>query len=183
MVCQRICVSFDVQSVDGVVDGAVENFCVCEGLMGEIMGFEVAPNGFDVVEFGRVFGQPLDAQPMGAHRERGLGRLAGMDRSVVEHDDDRSLALAGCGAIVMIEVFQKGDEVGAALGFGGGDDQPVVAPVERAHHRNLFGLTGCLYAQVYAAFGPGTGEIGMGQRLALVGKQQHDVAGCGLRLA
>ena len=146
LVGQRIWLSFDVQGLDGVVDGAVEDFCVSEGLMGEIMGFEVAPDGFDVVEFGRVFGQPLDAQPMGARREGGLGRLAGMDRAVVEHDDDGSLALAGfgagLGAIVMIEFFQKGDEVGAALGFGGGDDQSAVAPVERAHHSDLFGLAG-----------------------------------------
>ena len=180
---QRIRLSFDVQSLDGVVDGAVEVFGVGEGLMGEVVGFQVSPDGFDVIEFRCVFGQPLDAQPMGARRERGLGGLAGMDRSVVEHDDDGPLALAGFGAVMMIEFFQKGDEVGAALGFGGGDDQPAVAPVERAHHRNLFGLTGCLYAQVYAAFGPGAGEIGMGQRLAFVGKQQHDVTGCGLRLA
>ena len=92
--------------------------------------------------FGRVFGQPLDAQPMGAGGQRGPGRLAGMDRAVVEHDDHGSLALAGFGAVVMIEFFQKGDEVGAALGFGCGNDQPAVAPVEGAHHRNLFGLAG-----------------------------------------
>src|SRR3954466_15303914 len=34
-----------------------------------------------------------------------------------------------------------------------------------------------------AARRPGSGEIGMGQRLALVRKQQHNVAGLGLRLA
>ena len=32
-------------------------------------------------------------------------------------------------------------------------------------------------------FGPGTGEIAMGERLAFVGKQQYDVADCSLRLA
>ena len=48
LVGQRIWLSFDVQGLDGVVDGAVEDFCVSEGLMGEIMGFEVAPDGFDV---------------------------------------------------------------------------------------------------------------------------------------
>lgn len=93
-----MCFSFEVQGLDGVVDGLVEDVCAGEGLMGEIVGFEVAPDGFDVVEFGRVFGQPFDAQPMGAGGERGPGRLAGMDRSVVEHDDDGSLTLAGFGA-------------------------------------------------------------------------------------
>jgi len=58
-----------------------------------------------------------------------------MDRSVVEHDDHGALVLAGFGAVVMIEVFHKGREVGAAPGFGGGDDQLV----GRAHHRKLSG--------------------------------------------
>ena len=58
---QRILLSFGVQSLDGVVDGAVEGFGVGEGVMGEVMGFEVAPDGFDVVEFRCVFGQPFDA--------------------------------------------------------------------------------------------------------------------------
>jgi hypothetical protein len=40
-----------------------------------------------------------------------------MDRAVVEHNHDRPLASAWLGTIVMIEVFQKGDEVVAALGF------------------------------------------------------------------
>ncbi|MEI6096939.1 MAG: hypothetical protein WCS20_01325 [Alphaproteobacteria bacterium] len=65
--------------------------------MGQKMGFEVAPYDQNVVEFSFVFGQPRDAPPLGAHRERGLGRLAGMDRSAVERDDDGSLALAGFG--------------------------------------------------------------------------------------
>jgi hypothetical protein len=64
---------FEVQGIDGVVDGLVEDLCVGEGLMGEIMGFEVAPDGFDVVEFRRVFGQPLDAGPMVVGGERGPG--------------------------------------------------------------------------------------------------------------
>ena len=180
---QRMCFSFEVQGGDGVVDGSVEGLRVGEGLVGEVMGFKVAPDGFDSVEFGRVFGQPFDAQPMVAGGERGPGRLAGMDRAVVEHDDHGALALAGFGAVVMIQLFQKGDEVGAALGFGGGNDQPTVAPVEAAHHRALFGLAGGLDAQVCAAFGPGTCKRGMAQRRALVGNQQHDVADCGLCLA
>jgi hypothetical protein len=151
--------------------------------MSEMMGFEVAPHCFDVIEFGRVFGQPLDAEPMGAGGERGPGRLAGMDQAVIENDDHGALTLTGFGAAGMIEVFQKGSEVGAALGFGGGDDQPAVAPGECAHHRDLSGLAGGRHAKVCAAPGPGTGGTGMGQRLTFVGKQQHDVDRCALCLA
>ena len=48
LVAQRLWFPFEVQGLDGVVDGLVEDVCVGEGLMGEIVGFEVAPDGFDV---------------------------------------------------------------------------------------------------------------------------------------
>jgi hypothetical protein len=73
---QRIGFSLDVQRGDGVMDGGVEFFGVGEGLVSEVMGFEVAPDGFDVVEFGRVFGQPLDGEPMRAGGERRCRGLA-----------------------------------------------------------------------------------------------------------
>ena len=122
------------------MDVPVEVIRVGDGLMGEVICLKVAPDCFDVIEFGRIFGRPPDAEPMGA--ERGPGRLAGMDRTVVENDDHGALTLTGFGATGMIEVFQKGCEVGAAPGFGGGDDQPAVPSAEGAHHRNLSGLAG-----------------------------------------
>ena len=94
LVGQRIWFPFEVQGLEGVMDGPVEDVPVGEGLMGEIVGFQVSPDGFDVVEIGRVFGPPLNAKPMVAGGQRGPGLLAGMDRAVVEHDDDGSLALA-----------------------------------------------------------------------------------------
>ena len=105
LVDQRILFPLEVQGLDGGVDGLVEEVCVCEGLMGKKVGLEVSPDGFDIVEFGRVFGQPLDAQPMGARGQRGLGRLAGMDRAVVEDDYDGPLALTGLGAVEMVKFF------------------------------------------------------------------------------
>ena len=50
MVGQRKWFPFEVQGIDGVVDGLVEDLCVGEGLMGEIMGFEVAPDGFPLCQ-------------------------------------------------------------------------------------------------------------------------------------
>ncbi len=78
MIGQRTWLSSDVQGFDGLVDGPVGVIRVGEGLMGEVMGFEVAPHCFDVIEFGRISGQPPDAEPMGAGGGRGPGRLAGM---------------------------------------------------------------------------------------------------------
>jgi len=57
-----------VEVVNGSVDGLVEVCDIGEGLMGEVMRLEIAPDGFDVVEFGSVFGQPLDREPVRARR-------------------------------------------------------------------------------------------------------------------
>jgi hypothetical protein len=48
------------------VNGPVEVVGVGDGLVGQMMGFEIAPEGLGVVEFGRVLGQPFDGEPMGA---------------------------------------------------------------------------------------------------------------------
>ena len=53
------------------MDSGVESVGIGECLMGEMMGFEIAPNRLDIIEFGRVFRQPLDREPMGAGRKRG----------------------------------------------------------------------------------------------------------------
>ena len=76
------------------MDRLVEDIRIGEGLMSQMAGFEIAPDDFDVVEFGRVFRQPLDGEPMGALGERGQRRLAYVDRTVVEHQDDRLLRRA-----------------------------------------------------------------------------------------
>jgi methanogenic corrinoid protein MtbC1 len=43
-----------VEVMNCSVDGLVEVYDIGEGLMGEMMRLEVAPDGFDVVEFGSV---------------------------------------------------------------------------------------------------------------------------------
>src|SRR3546814_11635886 len=69
------------------MDGAIEVICVCEGVVGEVVAFEVAPGAFDVVEFGGVARQPLDGEPWPLG-ECGAGEFAGVDGSVVEDEDD-----------------------------------------------------------------------------------------------
>jgi putative transposase len=65
-----------------VVDALVEDVGISEGLVGEMMGLEVTPDDLDVVEFGCIFRQPLDGEPMGTLDERGPCRLADVDRAV-----------------------------------------------------------------------------------------------------
>jgi hypothetical protein len=74
------------------------------------------------------------------------------------------------------------DEVGATLGGRGGDDELALCVVERAHHRDLLGLSGRRHAQIRAAPSPGASQIGMGESFALVGEQKDDVAGLGCAL-
>jgi hypothetical protein len=63
------------------------------------------------------------------------------------------------------------------------DDELARDVVERAKHRDLFGLSWRWHAQVGSCLCPYAGEIGMRQRLALVAIEQDDVAGCGLLFA
>ncbi len=58
-----------VEIDDGVMDGLVERGDVCEGLVGEVMGLEIAPDRFDFIEFRGVFRQPFDGEPVGAGGE------------------------------------------------------------------------------------------------------------------
>ena len=47
---QRIGDALAVEIDDGVMDGLVEGGEVCEGLVGEVMGLEIAPDRLDFIE-------------------------------------------------------------------------------------------------------------------------------------
>ena len=59
--------------------------------MGQVMGFEVAPDQLNIVEFGGVFRQPLDGEPVCACGQGGERAFAGVDRTALS----RHRALAG----------------------------------------------------------------------------------------
>src|ERR1700690_2725802 len=61
---QRIDSSLPVQGSHGCVDCAVEDVGISEGLMGQMACLEIVPDNLDVVEFGCVFWQPLDGEPV-----------------------------------------------------------------------------------------------------------------------
>ena len=50
------------------MDGTVEGVGVSEGLVGQMVRLEIAPDDLDVVELGRVFRQPFDGKPV-RHRQ------------------------------------------------------------------------------------------------------------------
>ena len=114
--------SLSVKVLDGVEDFAVEVLDVVEGPVGKVVGLQVAPDGLDVVEFGRVFGQPFDAQPMGAGGQRRARELAGVNGTVVLDQHDGRGAAPGLGAVEPVPLFEMGDEIAAGLGLGRMDD-------------------------------------------------------------
>ena len=85
---QQIDISLVVQSFDRRVDSAIKRFDIGERLMGQMTCFEIVPDDLNVIEFGRVFGKPLDGQPMLARIERRPGDFADMDRPIIldQHD-------------------------------------------------------------------------------------------------
>src|SRR5215469_17162589 len=165
------------------MDGFIENVRVGKGLVSQMMGLEVAPDNLDVIELRGIFRQPLEGEPVGTFGKRRQCGLADVDRAVVEHKNDGLDRCPGLRAVEAIENLQMSNEVGAALGAGGGHNELALCPIERAHHGDFLRLPGRRHAQVGAAFGPGTGQIRMRQGLALIAEQQHDVAREGLRLA
>ena len=98
------------------MDGGVKGFDVGECLVSKMKGLEIVPDDLDVVEFGGVLGQPLDGEPMGSGRECGQGRLADVDRAIVEHDHDGLDLHARLGAVLKIEGLQQRNEVAASSG-------------------------------------------------------------------
>ena len=150
------------------MDRLVECVGVGESLVGEMMRLEVAPDGLDVVQFRGVFGQPLDGEPVCAGGEGCERALAGVDRAIVLDQHDGREGLPGLGAIEPIELLEMGDEIAAALGPAGVDDEFADRVIERAQQRDFFRLSRCGDTQVCARLRPGAGEVGMRQRLALI---------------
>src|SRR5271169_3201529 len=77
------------------MDGLVERVGVGEGLVGEVMGLKIAPDRLDVVEFGGVFRQPLDGEPVCAGGQGGERAFAGVDRTIVLDLGNIKAALVG----------------------------------------------------------------------------------------
>src|SRR4051794_11867513 len=76
-----------------------------------------------------------------------------------------------------------GDEVAAAFGPAGVHNELARDVIERTQHGDLLRLPRGGDTQIGADLGPGAGEVGMRQCLALVTVEQNDVAGFGLLLA
>lgn len=79
------------------MDGLVERGDVGKGLMGEVMRLEVVPDDLDVVEFGRVLGQPLDREPVCASGEGCEREFADVDRPLSSTSTTGLVGLPGMG--------------------------------------------------------------------------------------
>src|SRR3990172_189341 len=114
-VAQQIAISLRVQGGDSGVNSMVESVGIGECVVGQMMGFKVVPDHLDVVELGRILGQPLDDEPMSAGGEGRERRPAEVDRSIVEDDDDGLGAPAEFWAVEAVEPLEERDEIGASL--------------------------------------------------------------------
>src|SRR6201997_2510953 len=174
-------IPFGIEGSDSLVNGVGEVFAAGERLVCEMMPLQIAPYSLDGIELRGIFWQPFDAEPGRAGGQRGARRLAGVDGAVVEDKPDRLGSLAGFGTVAAVALFEKGDEISAAFARAGLDDQFPPRPIKGADHRDLGGLAGSGDTQIGALLGPDMGEVGMRECFRLVSKQQHDVAGRGLR--
>src|SRR4051812_30141047 len=119
-----------VELGDCVLDSAVEVIGTVERLMCEVMPLQVAPEGLDVVQLRGILRQPLDREPVGALGEGGAGRLAGVDRAVIQDEHERLGRNPELGTIAPIDLLQESDEVRASFGPAGAHDELATRPVE-----------------------------------------------------
>ena len=124
----------------------VEGVGVSEGLMGEMVRLEIAPDNLDVVELGRVFRQPLDGEPVFARLDGFKSELADMDRPVVLDQHDRFYCPSRLRTEQVVELLEVSDEVAAALGRARMHNQLARDMIERADYRPI----------LLACPGPGT---------------------------
>src|SRR5215212_6545881 len=163
VVGQRMAVSFGVELSNRFVDGAVEVIRTVERLMSEVMPLQVAPETLDVVQLRSIFRQPLDGEPVGALGERGAACLAGVDRAVVEDQNDGLDRNSELGPIAPVDLLQESDEVRASFGPAGVNNEVATRPVEHAEHRHFGALARRRNAQVGPFLGPDVRQVGMGE--------------------
>ena len=118
--------------------------------MSEVVRFEIVPDDLNVIEFGRVFGQPLHREPVCPGSERRVRELTDVDRPIVLDQHDRPGWPAGHGTVESIELFEMRHEVGTAFGRAGVDDELAGHVVERTQHGHFFGLSRSWHAQIGA---------------------------------
>lgn len=68
---QRKGAPLGVQFADGLVDRLIEVVSIDERLVRQVVRLEVVPAAFDIVQFGGIFRQPFDREPMRAGGKRG----------------------------------------------------------------------------------------------------------------
>src|SRR3954454_21089569 len=123
LIVAHLALPFVIEFGDRLMDGPFEMLDGLECPVGEEVALEVAPGALDVVQFGRVFWQPLDRQP-GPHGERGAGQ---------------HLA-SGLGSVTEVKRLQQSDEIAAALVRADMHDQFADPVVERAEQRPVVRL-------------------------------------------
>src|SRR5215208_1333102 len=165
--------SLVVETTDGVLDGAGESVGISEGMIGELMLFEVAPASLDVVQLGGVFRQPFEGEP-GTFGERLCGQLAAVDRPVVDNRDQGPHAFGD--AVYGADLVEQVDKIGRALGGAGMHEQTATYRIEGPEHGLLLRLAGRLNTQLGAAPSPAARQIGMCERLGFVEEHQIDRA-------
>ena len=141
---------------------------------------EIVPDNLDVVEFGCVFWQPLDGEPVFARLDGFKSELAAWIGSL-SSTSTTGLCPSWLRTEQVVELLEVSDEVAAALGLARMHTQLARDMIEcRLCH--FLGLTPPAPAGPTAQ-GPRPRQIRVRQGLALVAVEEDDVAGFGLSLA
>ena len=123
------------------MDRLVESGQVGEGLVGEMTGFEIAPDDSISLSSGVYLGSHSTTSQCA--RSASAASVA-LLTWIGPLSSTRTTGLAGARALVRRDGREAADaqEIAAALGRAGGDDELAGDVIERPHHRHLLGLSG-----------------------------------------
>ena len=107
---------------------------------------------------------------------------SGMDRAVVEDQNEGPGREPELGTIAPIDLLQESDKVRASFGPAGVSDQVATRPVEHPEHCHFRPLARCRNAQIGPFLRPDMRQVRMSERFGLVREQKHDIARLGLSL-
>ena len=165
------------------MDGAIEVLGVGEGLVGQMMRFEVVPDNLDVVEFGRVLGSHSTVSQWARAARAAVVALLTWIGPLSSTMTTGFIRMPGLGPIQAIEHLQECNEIGAALGSAGVHNEAAGGVIERSIMATFLACPGDGTRRSAPHSGPGSGKIRMRQGLALVSEEKHDIAGLRLRLS
>jgi hypothetical protein len=162
-----------VERMDCLADCGFEIIKGTEVIVVNRLGLEVPPVSLDTVEFWRIGGVPDRCQIFRVIGEKSAHDFGAVDRAVVEEEEDVTTA------ILLEQVLEERDELGAALAIGQQERHPTGQGIESPKDRGTAILTSRRDGALLADGRPHATQAGIEMELAFVLEYEGVAIGSG----